>query len=145
MIRRPPRSTRTDTLFPYTPLFRSDRRGDHHHHDRADARFRRDRRRLSKADPDRFWSVDRLRGIELLSVLLQLRRRSADRMTTAANHSSGPIEGFEAPIYRSLAEPILLGGAPRAIAILNGTLAARSEEHTSALQALKRSWYADFV
>src|SRR3546814_5257364 len=25
MIRRPPRSTRTDTLFPYTPLFRSDR------------------------------------------------------------------------------------------------------------------------
>src|SRR3546814_6376704 len=29
MIRRPPRSTRTDTLFPYTPLFRS-----HHRHHR---------------------------------------------------------------------------------------------------------------
>src|SRR3546814_9954174 len=28
MIRRPPRSTRTDTLFPYTTLFRS-RAGDH--------------------------------------------------------------------------------------------------------------------
>src|SRR3546814_6842049 len=28
MIRRPPRSTRTDTLFPYTTLFRSDRAGD---------------------------------------------------------------------------------------------------------------------
>src|SRR3546814_9016937 len=28
MIRRPPRSTRTDTLFPYTTLFRSLRRGD---------------------------------------------------------------------------------------------------------------------
>src|SRR3546814_16702177 len=27
MIRRPPRSTRTDTLFPYTPLFRSPERG----------------------------------------------------------------------------------------------------------------------
>src|SRR3546814_5617688 len=27
MIRRPPRSTRTDTLFPYTTLFRSE--GDH--------------------------------------------------------------------------------------------------------------------
>src|SRR3546814_12093168 len=26
MIRRPPRSTRSDTLFPYTPLFRSARR-----------------------------------------------------------------------------------------------------------------------
>src|SRR3546814_20901927 len=36
MTRRPPRSTRTDTLFPYTTLFRSGsaglgfRRGDHH-------------------------------------------------------------------------------------------------------------------
>src|SRR3546814_16747324 len=27
MIRRPPRSTRTDTLFPYTPLFRSGETG----------------------------------------------------------------------------------------------------------------------
>jgi type IV secretion system protein VirB3 len=34
------------------------------------------------------------------------------------------IEGFEAPVYRSLTEPILLGGAPRGFAILNGTLAA---------------------
>src|SRR3546814_4459180 len=30
MIRRPPRSTRTDTLFPYTTLFRSDRRTARH-------------------------------------------------------------------------------------------------------------------
>src|SRR3546814_1012565 len=36
MIRRPPRSTRTDTLFPYTTLFRS-----HDHDDRP-------------GDPDRF-------------------------------------------------------------------------------------------
>src|SRR3546814_3970577 len=28
MLRRPPRSTRTDTLLPYTPLFRSHERGD---------------------------------------------------------------------------------------------------------------------
>ncbi|HEX8217103.1 MAG TPA: VirB3 family type IV secretion system protein [Allosphingosinicella sp.] len=34
------------------------------------------------------------------------------------------IEGFEAPIHRALAESILLGGAPRAIAIVNGTAAA---------------------
>lgn len=33
-------------------------------------------------------------------------------------------EGFEAPVHRALVEPILLGGAPRAVAILNGTLAA---------------------
>src|SRR3546814_3849426 len=29
MLRRPPRSTRTDTLFPYTTLFRSMRRHNH--------------------------------------------------------------------------------------------------------------------
>jgi type IV secretion system protein VirB3 len=34
------------------------------------------------------------------------------------------LEGFEAPIHRSLAEPILLGGAPRGLAIVNGTIAA---------------------
>src|SRR3546814_14709604 len=47
MIRRPPRSTRTDTLFPYTTLFRSrDAEGDHgedhrrdDHADRAQAIF----------------------------------------------------------------------------------------------------------
>jgi type IV secretion system protein VirB3 len=38
--------------------------------------------------------------------------------------SSQHIEGFEAPIHRSLTEAILLGGTPRAIAILNGTVAA---------------------
>src|SRR3546814_5449542 len=31
MLRRPPRSTRTDTLFPYTTLFRSLAVGRHHH------------------------------------------------------------------------------------------------------------------
>ena len=34
------------------------------------------------------------------------------------------LPGFEVPLYRSLTDPILLGGAPRGIAILNGTLAA---------------------
>ena len=34
------------------------------------------------------------------------------------------IAGFEAPVHRALTEPILLAGAPRAVAILNGTLSA---------------------
>jgi len=34
------------------------------------------------------------------------------------------IEGFEIPLHRSLTEPILLAGAPRTIAIVNGTIAA---------------------
>lgn len=37
---------------------------------------------------------------------------------------SGSIPGFHAPVHRALTEPILLAGAPRAIAIANGTLAA---------------------
>jgi type IV secretion system protein TrbD len=34
------------------------------------------------------------------------------------------VPGFSIPVHRALTEPILLGGAPRSIAILNGTLAA---------------------
>ena len=33
------------------------------------------------------------------------------------------VPGLFAPVHRSLAEPILLGGAPRSLAIVNGTLA----------------------
>ena len=32
--------------------------------------------------------------------------------------------GFEVPVHRALTEPILLAGAARGLAILNGTLAA---------------------
>ncbi|TIL65653.1 VirB3 family type IV secretion system protein [Mesorhizobium sp.] len=35
-----------------------------------------------------------------------------------------PVPGFAAPVHRALTEPILLGGAPRSVAILNGTVAA---------------------
>ncbi|KZC98785.1 VirB3 family type IV secretion system protein [Thalassospira xiamenensis] len=34
------------------------------------------------------------------------------------------IEGFDIPVHRALIEPIFLGGAPRSVAILNGTFAA---------------------
>jgi len=34
------------------------------------------------------------------------------------------IVGFAVPVHRALSEHILLSGAPRAVAILNGTLAA---------------------
>src|SRR3546814_2146676 len=52
MIRRPPRSTRTDTLFPYTTLFRSvhakaRRRGDKRYSRRA-RRVRREKGRRSR-------------------------------------------------------------------------------------------------
>ncbi len=37
--------------------------------------------------------------------------------------SGEPIPGYYAPVHRALTEQILLGGAPRAVAIANGTLA----------------------
>jgi type IV secretory pathway TrbD component len=49
-----------------------------------------------------------------------------------------PIAGFFVPVHRALTEPILLGGAPRAVAILNGTLAA-------ALGLGLRLWLAGLV
>uniref|UniRef100_Q07JD6 Type IV secretory pathway, VirB3 family protein n=1 Tax=Rhodopseudomonas palustris (strain BisA53) TaxID=316055 RepID=Q07JD6_RHOP5 len=49
-----------------------------------------------------------------------------------------PIAGFVVPVHRALTEPILLGGAPRAVAILNGTLAA-------ALGLGLRLWLAGLV
>ena len=49
-----------------------------------------------------------------------------------------PIAGFSVPVHRALTEPILLGGAPRAVAILNGTLAA-------ALGLGLRLWLAGLV
>ena len=36
---------------------------------------------------------------------------------------AGEVPGFTVAVHRALTEPILLGGAPRAIAIMNGTLA----------------------
>ena len=48
------------------------------------------------------------------------------------------VPGFEVPVHRALVEPILLAGAPRRIAIVNGTLAA-------ALGLGLRLWIAGLV
>lgn len=45
-------------------------------------------------------------------------------MSGASTPSDDGVAGFEVPLHRALTVPILLGGAPRALAILNGTLAA---------------------
>lgn len=44
-------------------------------------------------------------------------------MTGPVPSSGAGVSGFEIPLHRALTTPILLGGAPRSIAILNGTLA----------------------
>jgi type IV secretion system protein TrbD len=52
--------------------------------------------------------------------------------------SEEPTASFTAPVHRSLTEPILLAGAPRAVAIINGTLSA-------ALGLGLRLWIAGIV
>src|SRR3546814_6958124 len=59
MIRRTPRSTRTDTLFPYTTLFRSKSRARGHHVAERARRRRRSREAYgSHSLPPRFLSFD---------------------------------------------------------------------------------------
>src|SRR3546814_10146029 len=114
MIRRPPRSTRTDTLFPYTTLFRSavddplgrapqggGRRGRQRR-----APVRRRSVRTLWADP---------RGICQLATVDRPQRHAR-----TARHAHPALS-------RSLRAPT-----------------ARSEEHTSELQSLMRSSYAVF-
>ena len=38
--------------------------------------------------------------------------------------SHTPAPGYQVPLHRALTEPVLIAGAPRGFAILNGTLAA---------------------
>src|SRR3546814_5608817 len=81
MIRRPPRSTRTDTLFPYTTLFRSRLRAAQPGACRRPARAARRagfvaRRRLSDRQPPIGLRVRRGRSEEHTSELQSLMRIS---------------------------------------------------------------------
>ena len=45
-------------------------------------------------------------------------------MTNQGRPAPEHIDGFEVSIHGSLGSPLLLGGAPRGLAIVNGTMAA---------------------
>src|SRR3546814_3329431 len=116
MIRRPPRSTRTDTLFPYTTLFRS-----------------QVRRRLGVAGAAEH--AARLRGkredVAGLGKVARLRvgaHRGAHGMRAVVGGNAGGDA---------------LGGldADGEVGVVRG---GRSEEHTSELQSLMRISYAVF-
>jgi len=76
---------------------------------------------LTLAFGDTSGGFDRLRRVELLPVLLLVLRRSAGLMAAIVDPD---VPGFFAPVHRALTDPILMGGAPRTVAIANGTLAA---------------------
>src|SRR3546814_16184410 len=86
MIRPPPRSTRTDTLFPYTTLFRS-RFGGHA------------RREVAVADDAVGAVVDHV-GTEA-SAQLPLRQRQADRVGDAlAERTGGDLDAGSVAVLR---------------------------------------------
>src|SRR3546814_5844137 len=120
MTRRPPRSTRTDTLFPYTTLCRS-ARGDEQGRRQALGR-----------------NVDRRRAIigGVGGILV------AEPFHPALGQQIAFLE-------IAIALPVVVGGDRRIDGMdrdhrLRRRLVARSEEHTSELQSLMRISYAVF-
>src|SRR3546814_6804930 len=129
MIRRPPRSTRTDTLFPYTTLFRSTS-----------------------------GSIE-LNGVELTSLKREGLRRSrrhigmifqgfnlVDRLTVMENVQCGRL-GY-IPYWRAATRRYPVEDIERAFHLMERVgiahYANRSEGHTSELQSLMRISYAVF-
>src|SRR3546814_8744374 len=113
MIRRPPRSTRTDTLFPYTTLFRSRDRGD---------------------DADRLLEHD-----DALVAGMTRQHVAVDALGFLGKpfDEVGRVGNLAARLRQRLA---LLARQQRRERLLIGH--DRSEEHTSELQSLMRISYA---
>src|SRR3546814_10049364 len=116
MQRRPPRSTRTDTLLPHTTLFRSQAAEDS----------------LARLGTDRIdvyfshWHDSSTPYEETLRAYERLLQAGKVRAIGASNHDAA-----------QLAESL-------AVARREGLPAYRSEEHTSELQSLMRISYAVF-
>src|SRR3546814_1290068 len=140
MIRRPPRSTRIDTLFPYTTLFRSPDRGPHPltpvertaigeilKHQRRAAVI--ERRRIRRGEPrrpsDRCEHPGREEGAR--------GRRPAGARHRHHEAAIGDDAGRDRPRH---------GGGGDRETLAEIAAAQRSEEHTSELQSLMRISYA---
>src|SRR3546814_8035401 len=126
MIRRPPRSTRTDTLFPYTTLFRS----------RQHQRPRGDERAAA--------------GDDVQAVFEALELAPGGRAGAAGEVDALREEGVQFGLvgldrFPGLVDPGLrLRRVRDRLGAVREHLAPRSEEHTSELQSLMRISYAVF-
>src|SRR3546814_2127297 len=142
MIRRPPRSTLTDTLVPYTPLFRSVRRPREggpaerpsrdrgRPHPSADRAQLRDARRPRFDQPPR--AADDAGGDDARSRRLA---QQADRRALAP-------EAFGTRARLARHRRLRVRRARLVQGRLGVELDQRTEEHTSELQSLMRTSYA---
>src|SRR3546814_7789206 len=123
--RRPPRSTRTDTLFPYTTLFRSYR--DMFQRNYPKIAFRNESVLCLEAEGDRIITAGGVSAWHDLAVYLIARYCGYQRAIETAKVFliSGHSEG-QSP-YAVMTRPMASEDGP-----------IRSEEHTSELQSLMR-------
>src|SRR3546814_10350366 len=142
MSRRPPRSTRTDTLFPYTTLFRSTKRL----RDRGSTGIQGSAQRGRQVPGEQQARLDRFDGQPAGQ-----NRRLAQNDLVATRAPTDLVEATRNPVSQQVA-----GGrqTPEAIEHIaspfpGGTdsptistcIQKRSEEHTSELQSLMRISY----
>src|SRR3546814_7258284 len=129
MIRRPPRSTRTDTLFPYTTLFRSQ---DDAILINQGKTFRRVDLELPPSGPVTLCIRVPSAGRYSLSVLHDRNRNLKwDKFSDGLGFGGNPKLGWSKP--KAVSASVSAGATP-----------TRSEEHTSELQSLMRNSYAVF-
>src|SRR3546814_2660049 len=123
MIRRPPRSTRTDTLFPYTTLFRSDRLMPWTREDMA--------ARAALELQDGFYVN---LGIGIPTLVANFVPSDIEVVLQSENGMLG-IGPFP---YDDEVDPDLVNAGKQTITALPTSSFFRSEEHTSELQSLMR-------
>src|SRR3546814_8333055 len=122
MIRRPPRSTRTDTLFPYTTLFRSPAAA---RHGQGSAAANHGDPRQQSRDPARTENPPMHAPLRLLIITCAVALAACAAI----------------PVFSPVATYVVVRHAET---VDDGSRDPRSEEHTSELQSLMRISYAVF-
>src|SRR3546814_1213552 len=124
MIRRPPRSTRTDTLFPYTTLFRS---------------VEADRGNIGPADQINAISIDRLAVLREEYAGIDRAQHTNDRQSDLVKQNTLFVEQSRHAHYHS--HNAFIHGA-RAGQVRDRSQVARAEEPPYELQSIMRISYA---
>src|SRR3546814_7621658 len=123
MIRRPPRSTRTDTLFPYTTLFRS-----------SVVEATQERTSLPTSGPYQEMGRDVVRN----------RRNRISVSNPPAENVGEADETVVQGVKDQRRALVRIVAFPGVLEVLDHRFMARSEEHTSELQSLMRISYDVF-
>src|SRR3546814_1462848 len=137
MIRRPPRSTRTDTLFPYTTLFRSDqeRRRQRQQNGHQDAQH------VRSLWPQR---VRLIPHVHLAQHLAEIREDAGSCAPDVVVAVGIGIEKALGAAELAAVQQSAGGLEEESQRHLEDLFDLRSEEHTSELQSLMRISSADF-